>query len=171
MECCGFGERRSKCWLPRPSFHRLWFLPWRRRATAKSGWGLQRVSSISQMGGLHALQIFRIRKSIVCYPWVTGNCGSVPVKDYIDGMALYSAELRCRQPWPASRFSLFCGTMMATSGPGQREVFCESTPLAFRSPMKATSEAEVSTLSLRIAKGISGPEVDAAWSASETAHL
>src|SRR5216684_6373163 len=123
------------------------------------------------MGGLHALQVFRIRKSIVCYPWVTRNCGSVPVKDYIDGMALYSAELSCREPWPASRFSISCGTTMATSGPEQHEVCCASTPLAFRSPMKATSEVGVSTLSLRIAKGISGPEVDAAWSASETAHL
>src|SRR6266478_1974497 len=123
------------------------------------------------MGGLHTLQVFRIRKSIVCYPRVTGNCGSVPVKDYIDGMALYSAELRCREPWSASRFSLFCGTTVVTSGPEQREVFFASTPLAFRSPMKATSEAEVSTLSLRIAKGISGPEVGAAWSASGTAYL
>src|SRR6266550_4731112 len=123
------------------------------------------------MGRLHALQVFRIRKSIVCYPWVTGNCGSVPVKDCIDGMARYSAELTCRELWPTSRFSLFCGTTMATSGPGQREVFCASMPMAFRSPMRATSEAEVSTLSLRIVKGISGPEVHAAWSASETAHL
>src|SRR6266403_1447545 len=123
------------------------------------------------MAGLHALKVFRIRKSIVCYPLVTGNCGSVPAKVYIDGMALYSAELSCRKPWPTSRFSLFCGTTMAMSGPGQREVFCESTPLAFRSPMRATSEAEGSTLSLRIAKGISGLEVDAAWNASETAHL
>src|SRR5258708_3192058 len=171
MECCGFGERRSKCWLPRPSFQRLWFLPWRRRATAKSGWGLQPVSSISQMGGLHALHVFRIRKSIVCYPWVTGNCGSVPVKDYIEGMALSSAGLTCRQLWLRSRCSLFCETTMATYGPEQREVFFASTPLAFRFPMSPTLEAGVSTRCLRIEKGISGPEVDAAWSASGTAYL
>src|SRR6266849_5864360 len=132
---------------------------------------MQRVSSISQMAGLHALKVFRIRKSIVCYPLVTGNCGSVPAKDYIDGMALYSAELSCRRPWPMSRFSLFCGTTMVTSGPGQREVFCASTSSAFRSPMRAASKAEVSTLYLRIAKGIFGLEVVAAWSGFETAHL
>src|SRR6266403_1789828 len=123
------------------------------------------------MAGLHALKAFRIRKSIVCYPLVTGNCGSVPAKVYIDGMALYSAKLSCRKPWPTSRFSLFWGTTMATSGPGQREVFCASTALTFRSPTRAASKAEASKLSLRIAKGSSAQEVDAAWSGFGTAHL
>src|SRR6266851_140991 len=123
------------------------------------------------MGGLHALQVFRIRKSIVCYPWATRNCGSVPVKDYIDGMALCSVELACHQVWLAYRCSLFCETTMATYGPEQREVFFGSTPLAFRSPMSPTLEAGVSTHCLRIARGISGSEVHAAWSASETAYL
>src|SRR6266404_2452289 len=102
----------------------------------------------------------------------SGESNAIPsIKSFTDGMAFDSPELTCRRPWQASRSSLSCGTTMATSGPGQREVFCASTPLAFRSPMRAISEAEVSTLSLRIAKGISGLEVDAAWSASETAHL
>src|SRR6266446_9101571 len=123
------------------------------------------------MGGLHALQVFRIRKSIVCYLWVTGNCGLVPVKGYIEGMALCSAGLTCHQLWLPPRCLLFCETTMATYGPGQREVFFASTPLAFRSPMSPTLEAGVSTRCLRIARGISGPEVDAAWSASETGYL
>jgi hypothetical protein len=37
--------------------------------------------------------------------------------------------------------------------------------------MRAASKAEVSTLYLRIAKGIFGLEVVAAWSGFETAHL
>src|SRR5260370_11781237 len=123
------------------------------------------------MGGLHALQVFRIRKSIVCYPWVTGNCGAVPVKYYIEGMALSSAGLTCHQLWLPSRCSLFCETTMATYGPEQREVSFASTPLAFRSPMSPTLEAGVSTRCLRIAREISGPEVVAAWSASGTACL
>src|ERR1700688_3749842 len=110
------------------------------------------------MGGPHRLQVYRIRKLIVCCPWVTRNCGSVPIKDYIDGMAACLAAFDCRKTWPAPRSSLFCGTRMATCGTGQHEVFCESTPRVFHSPMKATSEAEASTPSLRIAKGISGPE-------------
>src|SRR6266403_794052 len=72
------------------------------------------------MGGLHALQVFRIRKSIVCYLWVTGNCGLVPVKGYIEGMALCSAGLTCHQLWLPPRCLLFCETTMATYGPGQR---------------------------------------------------
>src|SRR5713101_5050510 len=123
------------------------------------------------MGGPPTLQVFRIRKSIVCYPWVTGNCGSVPVKDYIEGMALYSAGLTCHQIWLASRCSLFCETTMATYGPEQREVSFASTHLAFRSPMSPTLEAGVSTRCLRIVRGISGPEVHAAWSGFETAYL
>src|SRR6267378_5424898 len=123
------------------------------------------------MGGLHALKVFRTRKSIVCYPWGTGNCGSAPVKDYIEGMALCSAGLTCHQLWLPSRCSLFCETTMATYGPEQREVFFVSTPLAFRSPMSPTLEAGVSTRYLRIARGISGFAVDAAWSASVTAYL
>src|SRR6267143_183605 len=123
------------------------------------------------MGGLHALQVFRIRRSIVCYPWATGNCGSVPVKDYIEGMALCSAGLTCHQLWLPSMCSLFCETTMATYGPEQREVFFASTPLAFRSPMSPALESGVSTRCLRIARGIAGPEVHAAWSASETAYL
>src|SRR6266566_3002683 len=123
------------------------------------------------MGGLHTLRVFRIRKSIVCYPWVTGNCGSVLVKGYIDGTALCSAGSTRHQLWLPSRCSLFCETTMATYGPEQRQVFFGSTPLAFRSPMSPTLEAGVSTHCLRIARGISGPEVHAAWSASETAYL
>src|SRR5260370_41323964 len=60
---------------------------------------------------------------------------------------------------------------MATYGPEQREVFFASTPLAFRSPMSPTLEAGASTRCLRIARGISGPEVDAAWIASGPAYL
>src|SRR6266436_3079570 len=117
------------------------------------------------MGGLHTLQVFRIRKSIVCYPWVTGNCGSVPVKDYIEGMALCSAgQTCCHQLSLPSRCLLFCETTTATYGPEQREVFFASTPLAFRSPLSPTLETGVSTRCLRTARGISGPEVDAAWS-------
>src|SRR5258707_15103491 len=123
------------------------------------------------MGGLHVLQVSRIRKSIVCYLWVTENCGSVPVKDYIEGMALSSAGLTCHQLSLPSRCSLFCETTTATYGPEQREVFFASTPLAFRSPLSPTLETGVSTRCLRIARGISGPEVDAAWSASGTAYL
>src|SRR6266403_5744114 len=123
------------------------------------------------MGGLHALQVFRIRRSTDCYPWATGNCGLVRVKDYIEGMALCSAGLTCHQLWRPSRCSLFCETTMATYGPEQREVFFASTPSAFRSPMSPTLEAGVSARCLRIAREISGPEVDAAWSASGTAYL
>src|SRR6266403_4968116 len=121
------------------------------------------------MGGLHASQVFRIRKSIVCYLWGTGNCGLVPVKGYIEGMALCSAWLTCHQLWLPSRCSLFCETAMATYGPEQREVSFASMPLAFRSPMSPTLEAGASMRGLRIARGISGPGVDAAGSASGTA--
>src|SRR6266576_3226173 len=122
------------------------------------------------MGGLHALQVFRRRISIVCYPWVTGNCGSVPVNDYIEGMALCSVELICLNLSLPSRCSLFCETTTATYGPEQREVFFGSTPLASRSPTSPTLETGVSMRCLRIARGISGPEVDAVWSASGTAY-
>src|SRR5260370_39179309 len=123
------------------------------------------------MGELHALEVFRIRKSIVCYPWVTGNCGSVPVKGYIEGMALCSPGLTCQQLWLQSRCSLFCETTMATYGSEQQEVFFVSTHLAFRSPMSPTLEAGASMRCLRIAKEISGPEVYADWSGSGTAYL
>src|SRR5260370_42315098 len=86
-------------------------------------------------------------------------------------MALCSPGLTCHPLWLPSRCSLFCQTTMATYGPEQPEVFFASTPLAFRSPMSPALEAGVSTCCLRIARGIFGPGVHAAWSASETAYL
>src|SRR5258708_3127396 len=86
-------------------------------------------------------------------------------------MALYSAGLTCHQLWLPSRCSLFCKTTMATYGPHQRQTFVATTPLAFGSPVSPAWEAGVSTCWLGNARGISGPGVHAAWSASETAYL
>jgi len=148
----------------------------RGRAKIWLGTASPRVSSIFADGRTTHVypRVFRTRKINCLFArWRQGIVDRQPVRDYIDGMAFYSAELSCRQPWPASRFSLYLRDHDGNVWAGTtRGLFAHQRLWRFRSPMRATfGSGGINALFEGSRRESLGGRWDAAWSASETAHL